>query len=126
MGDTQRPLSAAALAAAAGTVSVSVPHLPAAQAVRAAVAHYNERRSPGSRPAALTSNPQFLARITVNYLRHAASTYDHTRNVLTRHGDADTAGKTVKLRTLQAIAAAYPWLAGECARQNAEHTAPGR
>lgn len=68
MGDTQRPLSAAALAAAAGTVSVSVPHLPAAQAVRAAVAHYNERRSPGSRPAALTSNPQFLARITVNYL----------------------------------------------------------
>ena len=57
----------------------------------------------------------------VNFLRHAA-TYDHTRNIFTNAGDATQAGRIVKIRTLEAIAGRYPFLASECARQAVDAT----
>jgi hypothetical protein len=80
---------------------------------------FNRRLKGDARPADLRSDPNFLSRIMVNFLRHAA-TYDRTRDVLTKAGDATEAGRIIKIRTLEAIAGRYPFLVKECARQAAD------
>ena len=112
-------VSDAVLVRAATLVTVQVPQLSNAALLRAAVDSFNRRLKGDARPADLRSDPTFLSRIMVNFLRHAA-TYDRTRDVFTKAGDAAEAGRIIKIRTLEAIAGRYPFLVKECARQAAD------
>lgn len=104
---------------AARTVDLPVADMHLGRAVRRAIAHYNQR-NPDKPPATPQSNPQFLERITVNYLRHICSNYDQCRDFLRGITDPATraeAGAIIKGRQLSAIAVAYPALAAEAKRQ---------
>lgn len=101
---------------AAERVPVTVPSLRLTRAIRNAITSYNEQLPFGARPAHMRSGDAFLARITVNYLRHATR-YDNSRNVIRGSAAADQAGSIIKRRTLATIAEKYPALAQECARQ---------
>ena len=81
-----------------------------------AIVHYNARRwirdlDVEPEPARLTSDPQFLERITVNYLRHAVSDYDDVLADLTRRVGKDEAYICVRTKVLEEIARVYPKLA---------------
>ena len=112
-------LTTAQVDAAAKLVDVTIADLNLATAVRLAVRHYNARRDPATKPATTSSNPQFLERITVNYLRHVCSNYDAHRDFLRRipPGQRARAGAIIKGRVLARIATSYPPLAAEARRQ---------
>lgn len=78
-----------------------------------------ERRQDWSgRLAGLDSDPEFLARLCVNYLRHRMTSYDAQLRRLGRLGrPGDLVVATVQRNALEAIQVAYPELAAECARQ---------
>lgn len=104
---------------AARLVDVSVAEMPLRRAIARAQRHYNQR-NPEKRPADLVSDPHFLERITVNYLRHVCSHYDATRDFLRGIADPATrnqAGAIIKGRQLADIARKYPVLADEARRQ---------
>lgn len=110
------------LLAAARRIDVSVSRMPLGRAVAQAKRHYN-KRNPDKRPAELDSSNQFLARITVNYLRHVCSQYDSARDFLRGITDERTrreAGAIIKGRQLADIARKYPELAA-AARQQAQY-----
>lgn len=103
--------------AAAREIDVSVAEMPLGRAVSLARRHYNQR-NPDKPPAELNSNDDFLARITVNFLRHVCSHYDSARNFLRGIADDETrrqAGAIIKGRQLADVARKYPELA-EAAR----------
>ena len=87
-----------------------------------AIAHYNHRQldrywEDAHEPASTQSDPLFLERIMVNYLRHAVSDYDDILDgLIARVGKAD-AYRVVRERVLGEIAKAYPRLAQETKRQ---------
>lgn len=63
--------------------------------------------------------PEFLERLSVNYIRHNLTTYDTAlEEVAGRVGIAD-AVKAIRRKIYEAIAARYPELAEECSRQMA-------
>ncbi len=65
------------------------------------------------------SNPLFLERITVNYLRHCLSRYEeHLAKIEGKVGARD-AYSQIKDEVLWAIGFEYDWLADECQRQRA-------
>lgn len=75
-----------------------------------------------ARDATADSDPAFLARIEVNYLRHSASTYDAQLQKANRFGERGRElARAVKSRVLQVIAEVYPELSAECARQEVRH-----
>lgn len=79
-----------------------------------------ERRGwEGVRLAALDSEPGFLARICVNYLRHHTTSYEVQLQRINALGYRQPHGlaTAVKRRALEAIATSYPELQVECARQ---------
>lgn len=114
-----RPLTDAQVVAAAKMVDVHIADLRLPTAIRLAIRHYNTRRKPTQKPATTSSNPQFIARITVNYLRHVCSNYDAHRDFLRRipPGQRTQAGAIIKGRVLATIATTYPPLAEEARRQ---------
>jgi hypothetical protein len=78
-----------------------------------------------SRPFHLLDE-RFLHRLAVNFLRHARTDYD---NVLVfrrtgSNGPAAAYNREVKLQVLDAIAARYPELEAECARQGRRLVVP--
>ncbi len=106
-----------------------VPRMPLAELHGLAVENYNERllermsrrQEWGKRPASVGSEPTFLARLSVNYLRHVRTPYDAVLRRLDRLGQPGRdAAIRVKRRVLDAVAIAYPELAAECARQLAK------
>jgi len=62
-------------------------------------------------------DPGFLGRITVNWLRHERTFYDHAIELIAGHYFAAQATRLIRHRVLDAIAAAYPELHRECERQ---------
>lgn len=112
----------------ANNLVVEVPMLSQRTAIRKACEHYNERqaRRAASRgvylddwwePASPESDSEFLNRITVNYLRHAMTDYDERlEDIFGRTGGQDVY-ETIAVKTYEAIARHYPWLAIECDRQ---------
>ena len=115
-------ISAAHLERAARRIPICVPHMSMTRLLLVACRHYNDR-NPGKRPAdpeSISADPRFMARICVNYLRHATK-YDSNRDslhVLTDSPEVRAAvGDIIKGRTLGAIAIAYPQLADEASRQ---------
>jgi hypothetical protein len=68
-------------------------------------------------PASPESDPIFLKRISVNYLRHLLSNYeDEAARVYGRVG-VRQAYKEISRRVYAAIAEAYTWLKDECQKQ---------
>ena len=88
---------------------------PVTDVTARAVQDYNENSREFR--ASLDSDPAFLERITVNYIRHSLTDYDRSL--------AELAGKTgivsgvaaIREKVYGAIAAAYPDLSDECDRQ---------
>lgn len=93
------------------------------QLIRKSCDHYNDR-NPTKRPAdpeSASADPDFVARICVNYLRHALSAYDSNRDAIRRltqdPATQEEVGAIIKGRTLAAIAETYPQLGSEARRQ---------
>ncbi|NLU65627.1 hypothetical protein HCA61_25695 [Rhodococcus sp. HNM0563] len=107
------------LLAAARIVDVSVPRMTLLRLIRLSTAHYNAR-NPGKRAADFASDEKFMARICVNYLRHACSAYDAHRDFISDAAspeDRAAVGAVIKGRVLRTIAEAYPTLAAEAHSQ---------
>lgn len=102
------------------SLSIQLPALSHDQLIRQACHHYNalwEDRGRDDKWATPSDDPAFLARITVNYLRHACSPYeDHLDDLFGQIG-ATEGRPLLKQRVLTAIARQYPDLAQECRRQ---------
>jgi hypothetical protein len=94
---------------------IHVPALSPEKARARAIHHYNSRDR--EETASPTSDPLFLDRITVNYLRHELTSYDDRLQDLYRKVGHDEGVGLVKKKVLDAIAVAYPHLAAECTRQ---------
>src|SRR5262249_36768559 len=60
---------------------------------------------------------EFLARITVNYIRHELTSYDGLLQNARGKVGVDLAQEEIADKVFDAIADAYPWLADECYRQ---------
>lgn len=111
---------AAAMIAGIERRRVSVPKMPLQDLYQQACDDYNERawdrgRDGDAHPG---SDPAFVKRIAVNFLRHAATDYDW--ELESRRGQVGIrmgAHEAMFLRVMKAVAAAYPELRGECRRQ---------
>lgn len=111
----------------ARTMIIRVRRLPETEVLDAAIDHYNFRQS--SRhwhdyddydyftPADRDSDPQFLARISVNYIRHELTSYDSKLFAQRGRIGGDAAVPIIRRRVFEEIACAYPHLEGECDRQ---------
>lgn len=119
--------------AEAAAWSPAVPRKGLQELRQLAADHYNERlfrrmerrQDFAGRPAELGSAPAFLDRISVNYLRHAATRYDELLDKLDRMGRRGSGlASTIRRRALEAIREAYPELAAECDRQIRGRAAP--
>jgi hypothetical protein len=108
-----------------------VPVLDVAKLRRKAIANYNshreERAVSGVRerdwdwtPATESSDEAFLARITVNYVRHVLTPYDGLLAALSGKVGVKEAKELVRARVYDVIAATYPHLATECSNQEQE------
>jgi hypothetical protein len=103
-------------------VAIVVPQLSKEELIRRACNHYNERslrdeRRIGYNPASPHSDPAFLDRICVNYLRHCLTSYEsHLREIAGKVGAPD-AYCAIKTKVLAAIGDAYDWLYEECRQQ---------
>lgn len=130
----QREDRAARLAAEVQRWTPAIRRLDLGALRQLAVDHYN-RRAGGRRwredeagrawtPANMESDPAFLDRICVNYIRHALTTYDGKLDRVSRarHG-AIEAALLVKARVFDRIADVYPELAAEAARQKTRRAA---
>lgn len=86
------------------------------EVVKDAQRHYETRAERGEYKTA-GGSPEFLNRITVNYLRHGCSHYEELLHKL--HGEVGVRDAKIrlKLRVLDRIAQEYPTLANECERQ---------
>jgi hypothetical protein len=82
-----------------------------------AIRHYNDRAEWGYDSASTESDPRFLDRITVNFLRHELSNYESLLADKFGRVGADEAYSVLKVRILSAIGATYPELQPEASRQ---------
>lgn len=121
-----------ALAAWVDGLTIQVPLLEAEVLLQRACAHYNRaehvpdgvlerqaRQGADRLRATPKSDPAFLARITVNYLRHQCTTYEQLLMQTLGHVGVEAAAAAIRQKVLAAIAAQYPPLGAECARQSA-------
>lgn len=119
MTTTGRKYRRETLIALVEQIEITVPEMSVTTLARRSISHYN-RRNPTSRPASLDSEPDFLCRLMVNFLRHQCSEYDSMRTFLRKHAHGDDhefVGAVVKGRTLRLIAAKYPMLRSEARTQ---------
>jgi hypothetical protein len=107
------------LLAQAARVPVRVPLIDRERLTRRTCASYNALHGwrIGRIPATPDSDPRFLERITVNYLRHELSGYEGRLAGLFRKVGRAEAEAVIRERVYGAISEAYPELAAECARQ---------
>ena len=117
----------AEVAAMVETITINIIPTTLDVARSRAVRAYNEhadyiadRRGysdPDREPASLDSDPDFLDRITVNYLRHERTSYDALGDRLFGLVGRAEAHELLRERVLGAIGATYPALAVECKHQ---------
>lgn len=100
-------------------VQIAVPTISRNELTRKACQHYNGRNidRPDSLRASPRADPEFLARICVNYLRHALTRYDELCDEIKGRVGKSEARTLLKERILDAIAETYPWLEDECEDQ---------
>ena len=124
VGKTVATRKAAELVAQAEQLAVTVIRLPLDKLLKNAIDSYNAfheellwERGHDYEPATEQSDPAFLDRITVNYIRHNLTEYDsHLEELAGRIGVRE-AGKVIRNKIYAAIAAQYPEYAEECKRQ---------
>jgi hypothetical protein len=96
---------------------------PQRDIIRAACRAYNAAKSGREdyEPATPDSDERFLMRIALNYVRHELTRYDAA--LLDQYGriGADEARDIVRSRVVEAIVAAYPWLADAAEEYLARH-----
>jgi hypothetical protein len=99
-------------------VPMSVPLMNRDKVIPRACEHYNERAAWRDEEwtASSDADEEFLYRITVNYLRHELTEYEAELDSLHGLVGRPEASRLIRKRILDAIAEAYPWLAGECSR----------
>jgi hypothetical protein len=115
---------AAELVKEAEQLPITVTRLPLDQLQKRAIASYNAfheellwERGHDYEKADAQSDPAFLSRITVNYVRHHLTAYDtHLEEVAGRIG-VSQAIATIRRRVYAEICATYPEHAEECQRQ---------
>lgn len=115
---------AAVLVERAEQMRITVHRLPTETVIEQAIASYNAhnweiawRHGDAWEPATERSDPDFLERITVNYIRHHLTSYDsHLEQVVGQIG-VHQAGKVIRRRIYDEIAKEYPEYAAECQRQ---------
>ena len=108
------------------TMPIDVRPLPIGELRSRAIEHFNDRVAEfemrdgrGRTRASIDSDPEFLDRITVNYVRHHLTDYDRTiASELASRPGVDDAVVTLKERVLDAIGEAYPDLEEETWRQS--------
>jgi hypothetical protein len=100
----------------AETVVITVGRMPVGVAMARATESYN-RWHQTEDPAGPWSDDAFLARITVNFLRHESTPYDDEMAACRGLPGVRRAQSIVRARVLAAIGEAYPALAKECERQ---------
>ena len=106
-------------------MTITVTTLTATQVVANAIRDYNSKQRDRAirrgdydwADASLDSDPLFLERITVNYIRHELSQYDRVLQTTAGKTGADRARVAINKRVYAVIAATYPQFADECARQ---------
>lgn len=108
---------------AAERVRFRVPSLAQDELVRLACSHYNDRalgsRNGGDLHATPGSDQEFLDRISVNYLRHELTVYEGELDGFRGRVGRRDAVDEIRSAVYGAIATTYPYLAGECWRQEA-------
>lgn len=102
---------------------IDVPRIDDDKLTELACNHYNDLwadRGKSHKYADPSDDPEFLDRITVNYLRHVGSKYESL--LCEMFGKVGVAEGYARLRgrILSAIAASYPALRRECERQSEE------
>ncbi len=116
------------LAAQISAVVIRIPHLAKDELFGVAVAdrnaqsawHAAERGRYNHDPATVSSvDPAAPRRWAVNYLRHVETDYDWLLDSVTGRVGVTEARQLIRERVLNGIAAQYPYLAAECARQQA-------
>jgi hypothetical protein len=95
---------------------------PLNQVTKSAIASYSRANSKFA--ASVKSDPGFLERITVNYLRHECTQYERLLVEKFGHTGVNIAQRIVRRRVYEAIAEMYPELAHACAAQAAARGAP--
>ena len=108
-----------------GTLKIEVPIYSKTNLVSLACKHYNEiqqqREAEGLATCGLiatpASDPQFLRRICVNYLRHCLTSYEVYLDKISGKVGFAEGYETIRRIIFDQIAVGYPWLAEECKRQ---------
>jgi hypothetical protein len=98
-------------------LTYKVPVIERGELISRACKHFNGRARNWDDPATADSDPFFLERITVNYLRHRLTNYDDHLDEVAGKVGCDDARSAIKRKVLAAIREGYPWLARECERQ---------
>ena len=93
-------------------IKLTIPRIEPAELHQRASAWFNASSAVGVVHPRATAEQ--LARIYVNYLRHACTPYDSLMRLTTGQPDLQAEARR---RVYWAIAGAYPRLAAECARQ---------
>ncbi len=113
-----------ALISEANAMTIEVVELPAAEVLPLAIRHYNERSAIRDRDmlkerAGPDSDPRFLSRIAVNFIRHRLTSYDATFEVIANRIGVREATRIIRQRVFEAIAKSYPQYYHECRDQAA-------
>lgn len=109
---------AAAMIAEIDAIPIEVPRMPPGKLLKQAIRHFNDRLRWGEEEATPGSDPEFLARIQVNYLRHVMTDYDALLDERAGEVGIRMGGHArIFRRVMDAISAEYPWLARACEQQ---------
>lgn len=102
-------------------LQIRVPQIASETLTARACDHYNALQLDRERWEALPATPEsdirFLERITVNYLRHALTSYERQLARVFGKVGVREAYQVINRKVYDAISAAYPQLKAECARQ---------
>lgn len=108
----------------AKNVDVDIVKIEEKEVLKLAIDHYNDRngdyffsRGKFKSYASLKSDPDFLERITVNFIRHELTSYEYELYRLSGVVGRDCAYQVIKNVVLDKIAEVYPHLACECEGQ---------
>lgn len=107
-------------------LDIQVPQWDRENLVRRACESYNglaSGRDADFASASIDSDPAFLDRITVNYIRHCLTNYEAALYARFGKVGVDDAADMIRSMINSAIARTYPYLARECKRQKARRQA---
>jgi hypothetical protein len=107
------------------SVQIRVPVLDRDTLIERACGHYNDmqrsREAEGGQYCELKadadSDPEFLQRISVNYLRHCLTQYERHLETMSGKVGAGTGYEDLRSKVFSEISKNYPWLDTECERQ---------